>query len=74
MPARKPVTPSINQLIYLMVGIAKNAGIKNHYPEFIIPVLKELKEIYPNQFREITSFDKTYLAGRAKSGSENYKE
>lgn len=67
-PARKPVSPTINPLLYFMIETAKEENIKNHYSDFLIPTLKELKKEFPVQFKEITSFGKTYLMTRVKSG------
>lgn len=63
-PARKPVSPTINLLLMMMVETAQESNIKSHYSEFLIPSLKHLKKEFPLQFREIKSFAKIDLMKR----------
>lgn len=73
-PNKKPYVQSYNFIIAVLIDIPKNAEIKDHLSKFTIPVLKELKAKFPEELKEITSLDKSYLLKRARDGRQHYPE
>lgn len=73
-PVGSFTNPMIDYFISRLVDIGIQHGIKNHYTDFCIPILKELKKSFPLQFLDIKSFSNKRLMGRVKKGREIQEE
>lgn len=73
-PKIRPHNPAINFFIAKITDAALKSNIKNNFVDFTIPILKELKNKYPDFFQEITSFNADYISNRAKEGRKLYSK
>lgn len=73
-PAKKPINPATNFLIAKITDAGINSGIKKNFVDCTIPLIKELKELYPHYMNEILIKDSDYYSGKTVLGRKLYRE
>jgi len=73
-PAKKPINPATNFLIAKITDAGINSGIKKNFVDCTIPLIKDLKILYPNYMKEILIKDSDYYSAKAVLGRKLYRE
>lgn len=66
LPSGKKGNMLLNHFIYELNIIGKHNYPDNNLTGFLIPILKDLKELYPTQFCDLTKLSRNYLLNRIR--------